>query len=364
MRIAIIGAGVFGLAAAHELTHRGHRVDVFEADAIPAERAASNDVSKALRRTYGPMTARYGAWVERARTAWRDLERATGTVIYRETGYVGLSTRWDAACFEQQSLSGLATSHDAPRRIDARDAAALLPEFDLRGVDAAIHDRVAGWLDPITALSALASSARAGGATIRTQHRVEDLATLEADVVVVAAGAWLAKLVPAPCMKGMNVTPSLQVELLFRPRDPRRAPTAWPFWSFDLATAGFYGFPATPDGWFKIACHRPGSTVDPDGPRDAPREDVEAIADFVRSRMPFLERDPAIVRTCLYTMSDDGDFVIDHIDAPRPTVVAGCGSGHAFKFGPILGELTADAVEGKPTPREFRIPRTASARTV
>ena len=48
-----------------------------------------------------------------------------------------------------------------------------------------------------------------------------------------------------------------------------------------------------------------------------------------------------------WTMTPDADFVID---ADGPLVVAcGC-SGHAFKFGPALGELVAGVATGEPPP--------------
>ena len=46
-------------------------------------------------------------------------------------------------------------------------------------------------------------------------------------------------------------------------------------------------------------------------------------------------------------MTPDGDFVIDR---RGPLVIAGGCSGHAFKFGPALGELIGDLVEGTPRP--------------
>jgi glycine/D-amino acid oxidase-like deaminating enzyme len=50
-------------------------------------------------------------------------------------------------------------------------------------------------------------------------------------------------------------------------------------------------------------------------------------------------------------------------------VVATGGSGHAFKFAPLLGEIIADAVEGRPNPilpkfrwrPEVRMPKTEEA---
>ena len=47
------------------------------------------------------------------------------------------------------------------------------------------------------------------------------------------------------------------------------------------------------------------------------------------------------MKTCLYTMTPDEDFILDTIDG---VVVCGGDSGHAFKFGPLLGEQLAQLV--------------------
>src|SRR5512132_4020817 len=63
-----------------------------------------------------------------------------------------------------------------------------------------------------------------------------------------------------------------------------------------------------------------------------------------RARLPGLEPARLGPETCLYTMTGDEDFVLDR---EGPAVVgAGC-SGHAFKFGPMLGEMLADLALGK-----------------
>ena len=41
MRIGIIGAGIFGLASALELRHRGHELTIYEQGTVANERAAS-----------------------------------------------------------------------------------------------------------------------------------------------------------------------------------------------------------------------------------------------------------------------------------------------------------------------------------
>ena len=59
--------------------------------------------------------------------------------------------------------------------------------------------------------------------------------------------------------------------------------------------------------------------------------------------MPGVPRRVAYSQRHPWTMTPDSDWVIDR----RGAVVLACGcSGHAFKFGPALGPLVADAVDG------------------
>jgi sarcosine oxidase len=98
----------------------------------------------------------------------------------------------------------------------------------------------------------------------------------------------------------------------------------------------------------KVASHVPGRTVDPrSGPfaEIDPARDEEAVR-YARDRLPGLVPAGLAAETCLYTMTPDEDFVLDR---EGPVVVGGGGSGHAFKFGPLLGEMLADLATGKDT---------------
>jgi sarcosine oxidase/L-pipecolate oxidase len=50
----------------------------------------------------------------------------------------------------------------------------------------------------------------------------------------------------------------------------------------------------------------------------------------------------------MYCDSFDGDFLIDRDPLREGLVVASGGSGHGFKFTPVIGAIVADAVEGRP----------------
>jgi len=103
----------------------------------------------------------------------------------------------------------------------------------------------------------------------------------------------------------------------------------------------------------KVAAHLLGPRVDP---RDGPFTGIDPVleeeaAGYVRDRLPGLDPAGLAPETCLYTMTADEDFVLDRAG---PLVVGGGCSGHAFKFGPLLGEFLADLALGRdiPVPRE------------
>lgn len=371
MHVSIIGGGVFGLSAAHELALRGHRVELHEAGDIPATAASSHDVSKAGRLVYGTGTATWGPRFVDALERWRDLERAAGVPLFRTTGFLALATEWRDGGFEAESARALRTLGQPHEVLDQKDVARRFPGLAVHGVAAALLDPQGGCFDPDACLRALRRAAEARGAAIRIGARAADPEALAGDAVLITAGAWLGELargLPLP----LAVT--RQDEVFFRPRDAAAA-RALPVWSFDIAGAGFYGFGAAASadgsGLAKVACHGAGpprTPPRPDGP-SAPlaAEPLEAarIGRFVADRLPCLDPAPAASRTCMYTMTPDGNFLFDRVPGSGRVFAAGGGSGHAFKFGPLLGVWAADLVEGKPVPREFALDRAAAAgRTV
>src|SRR6266511_5533460 len=65
MKIGVVGAGIFGIAATLELQARGHTVVVFDQGKVPNPKASSTDAAKTIRRFYGE-TGTYVELVERA----------------------------------------------------------------------------------------------------------------------------------------------------------------------------------------------------------------------------------------------------------------------------------------------------------
>jgi glycine/D-amino acid oxidase-like deaminating enzyme len=353
LRVAIAGAGVFGLSAACELAGRGHDVVVYEDDRnLPAIRAASRDVSKALRHEYGRETPLYAPWVSRARELWLDLERECGERIFHGTGFLSVTTGlYGAGSFEYDSFRTLSALGHPVQFWSPEEVAERFPGFDYEGIVAATFNPDGGWLDPMTAIPALSARAENRGARIDLGRRLDSCRVEGADAVLLANGVWLDRFFNE---LELPMTATRQYEGFFRPVNPIEEESFnRPVWCWDIEAEGYYGFPMHPTGGtLKAARHLPGPKVDAEdgrGPDAALHREVDA---FVRRRIPGVAK-AEDGRCCFYANAPDGRFVFDRFPGKDGVFVAGCGGGHAFKFGPLLGEWAADLIEGSGPPEIF-----------
>ncbi len=79
--------------------------------------------------------------------------------------------------------------------------------------------------------------------------------------------------------------------------------------------------------------------------------DEKNLREFLASTFPSLANAPILyTRVCMYSDTHDGHFWIARDPEREGLVVAAGDSGHGFKFAPVLGEIIADALEGKDNP--------------
>jgi len=74
VKVAVVGAGVMGLATARALAQRGHDVTVYEQFEVGHERGSSHGTSRIFRLSYDDEY-----WIrlaQRSYELWRELERS------------------------------------------------------------------------------------------------------------------------------------------------------------------------------------------------------------------------------------------------------------------------------------------------
>lgn len=345
MRAVVVGAGIVGVESARALRRNGFDVALLDQGPIPHPDAATTDLSKLVRADYGTDTF-HRDLMARAHSGWTAWNARFERPLYHETGLLVATDDPSPDGFEATSRAAVQAIGWPTRDVRWADHPAWRP---YRG--GYVSER-AGWAESGAVLAALTGLARAEGVDVRPDA-VVDVDHLEADVVVVAAGAWTPVLLPELADR---IRPVGQPVFHLLPEDPDRfRPPHFLPWAADIARTGWYGFPATADGRVKIANHGDGVHTDPNGPRVLPADAEDRLRAFLRDRLPALADAPVVgTRLCLYSDTFDGDFLIDrHPDRPGVVVATG-GSGHLFKFGPVLGDLVANVVLGGDPPPRYR----------
>jgi len=79
-----------------------------------------------------------------------------------------------------------------------------------------------------------------------------------------------------------------------------------------------------------------------------PAEGEVDLRQALREMLPALgDRPFESTRICWYTDTPTGDFIVDYIPGRKGLFLATGGSGHAFKFLPVLGDVIVDIMLGK-----------------
>jgi len=168
--------------------------------------------------------------------------------------------------------------------------------------------------------------------------------------VLISAGAWVRDFVPA-----WRLRVERQLMHWFTPPGPGYGPEKFPVFMFEREGVTVYGVPDMGEG-LKMGIHHGGQIVEPDQvERSILPADIEAIRS-VSGRIRGLEgRLPDESVVCLYTDSQDYDFVIgERPDLPGMFVATGF-SGHGFKFAPAVGEALAHLLTGKEPPVDLSL---------
>jgi sarcosine oxidase/L-pipecolate oxidase len=209
---------------------------------------------------------------------------------------------------------------------------------------------------------------RATGITTQSQHH-------NADLIVLACGGWTPSLLPQ--VSNLLETTAGSVISVQLPADrtdlwAKYSPENFPVWSWRMGSyephksiGGLYGLPRTPEGivkfgfrgskWTNYSRTDPSTGTAISFPEtdlnEVPEEAMRVCRAFCAENLPdLLDLELERGRLCWYTDSVDNNFLISHIPNVENLLVASGGSGHGFKFLPVLGKHVVDVIERKDTP--------------
>lgn len=352
MRVSVVGAGIAGLSLAWALRRHGIEVALFDAGPIPNPVSSSFDEHRISRHTYGSQTG-YAALMPQAFATYERLWGDLGTQHYLPTGMVYVSrTGQDWYTNAAAQLDAVGLPH---RPVSRAEIATRLPMLQQEGITSAYEAGGAGVLFANRIVTDLARWLTENGAELHPNTRIDDInaeagtvraggVTHHADLVVIAAGAWLPSLLPATASR---MVPSRQLLLYLDP--PAHLAKAWseaPILVDQDSGHGAYILPPRGGTRLKIGDHiftRRGHGSDDRIATEADIAPVAAAAAAIFTGFDdyrILER-----KVCYYTVTEHEDFIVEPIGSAG-WVLSAC-SGHGFKLAPLIASGLADAIAGK-----------------
>ncbi|KAK5047021.1 hypothetical protein LTR84_006963 [Exophiala bonariae] len=392
--IIIVGAGVFGLSTAFALQQRGYtNITVLDRDLPPVRDGSSTDISRIVRSDY--VDPFYSRLATEAIETWKSS--SVFKPHYYPSGFM-LASEAVADPYLEKNKETLRGQNQKYREFN--DLAALkanIPGESLRDVKYGYMNLNAGWADAAGATRALAIRLSELGVSFITGPRgtlrslIVDGKTkkisgvnvvqgppIHASKVIMATGAWTTRYLDDLDYHIIGSAQPVGFIQLTAEEGKRLAnmPVAI------NVTSGVFVFPPYPgNNMLKVAYHGHGFEVKASlesgesrqSPFSAPKRDSNNAASTflpedadqylrsgLRQLIPSLADRPWVKgRLCWYTETPTGDFIADYHHSVNGLFIATGGSGHGFKFLPVLGKYIADCFEGKADPevkKKWKLP--------
>lgn len=357
--VVIAGLGGIGSAIAAHCAERGASVIGLERFGPAHDRGSSHGQSRMIRQAYFEDAA-YVPLVLRSYELWRALEEKTAEELLRITGVLSVGEE------KSEIISGTTRSAaEHGLRLESLSLGQLrerYPSLRLLPDEVALFEPDGGVLDPESAVTAHLKVAQTAGADLRfhvsmqawesvesgvTIH-LEDGTQLSARTLILSLGPWFKETMDA---LGAPLRIQRNVQAWFSPGVSSYTAGEFPAFLLDRAglSAPLYGFPDFGNG-VKAAFHGFGEITTAD---ELNREvdlgrDVAPIAAAMEEWMPGATANFREAKPCMYSLTSDGNFVVDRHPRHANVILCGGFSGHGFKFAPVIGEIAADlALDGE-----------------
>jgi sarcosine oxidase len=349
--VIVLGLGGIGSGAAYWCARTGARVLGLEQFELGHARGESHDHSRIIRLSYHAEP--YVRLAREAFDAWQSVEEHGKTQLVFKTGGLDLAPRNGAIPLE--GYANAMRACDVPfEHLSAGEVRRRFPAFKIDDDVRALFQADGGIVAAERATRIHQELARELGATLLDGKRVLSIRNRNGEIevetaqarytsreLIVAAGPWSNDV-----LRHFDVALPLEVTkeqpMYFRPGDPDAfAPGRFPVWIW-MDNPSFYGFPIFGEPAVKVTQDAGGKAVDPDARDFEPDPDIsERVRAFLRAHLPSAIGEEHLIKTCLYTLTPDRDFVIDTL-SEHPNVHVAIGAGHAFKFASVIGRILSE----------------------
>ena len=356
----IIGAGAMGSATAYWLS-KYQNVALIEQFDLLHHNGSSHGESRVIRKTY--RENHFSDMMNEAYTLWNDVQNETKKQVYWKIG--GLDLGIEGNIDLKKTIKVCEDRELNHQILDAGELRAKYPAYSKIDDDySAIYQEDTGILNASKSVDMFQRQAMRQGCqvipnspvlSIKDSGELKIIETLGntyyAKKVIVTTGSWMNKLV-----NSLGYELALKIWKLsfgyYKVKDfnhfiPKNFPV-FIHWGNDYD----YGFPMhEKNGYVKIAPHD-NKLIEKldfnDGKNNVNQELINHVSNFIDNTFTGIDTSNPLIETCLYTMTENENFMIDYFPDDDNIILAGGFSGHGFKFTPLIGKILQEmTIEGE-----------------
>lgn len=359
--IIVVGGGIVGVMTALNLQRRGERVTLIDRWEPGHSRASSTDYNRIIRAISG-RDEFYTRWARESRQLWLELQAEIGWNLMYECGALVLATAghcdWEDATSETFDCVGVPY-----HRLTPQDVRARFPQFRVDEISYALFEPEAGLLMAHRCVIAGVALFRKFGGVVKRgrvttdadERLMLDDGPLEADLIVVATGAWMADMFPRT-VKPISTIVGVGVLYTSTPDGSEMFDMShMPCW-IDHGQ-GSFGLPSSEGSGVKATVAIP-DTIDIDNDERLIRKEMLGrTRSYIRHRLPGLEGQKIVdSKFNQIVLTPDTHFILDFHPEHENVLFAGGCSGHLFKHAPVFAEYAAGVgLREFGTPDRFKV---------
>ncbi|XP_028518961.1 peroxisomal sarcosine oxidase [Exaiptasia diaphana] len=355
--VCVVGAGIEGSSTGRYAASRGKKTLLLEQFHLPHSRGSSHGTTRLVRHGY-PSDV-FANLMPEAFEIWSDVEKIAGKELIKR---VGLFSTEVAPLNQLKSLATNVQNLGVPCEIlSSADIKRKFPTFKLQGYEGTFEPQ-GGFILANQALSAMQRQFVQFGGKLSDGEKVTKIEPGSVVLIHTTKNVYRAKSVIITAGKLWRA-----LLTYWKPTNPEK-------FSIESGFPGFiiygvedhdhvYGFPVFEYPGLLKVCHHGGIEISSPEAREEARKNekfVERVSKFVTDHFDGIEPVPKIIEPCIYTITPDDSFVLDHHPSHKNIVIGAGFSGHGFKMAPLVGKILSQLALGE-TPsydmRPFRISR-------
>ncbi|NOC81884.1 FAD-dependent oxidoreductase [Ruegeria sp. HKCCD6428] len=344
--VIVVGGGIVGVMTALTLQRRGEAVTLIDRWEPGHSRASSTDYNRVIRAISG-RDEFYTRWARESRLRWLELQTESGQNLMYECGALILATAghcdWEDATAQTFDRVGVPYYKFGRSDIESR-----FPQFKVTDIEYALFEPEAGMLMAHRCvLTGLDLFRKAGGKVQRgrvttdgSERPMLDGKPLEADLIIIATGPWMADMFPRT-IKPISTVVGVNVLYTSTPDGSEDFDMSrMPCW-IDHGQRSF-GLPSSEGSGVKAAVVIPDKIDLDNDERLIRQETLGRTRSYIRHRLPGLEGQRVVdSKFNQIILTPDTHFIVDWHPEHENVLFAGGCSGHLFKHAPVFAEFAA-----------------------